>query len=164
MSRKLRIYLDTSVINFLYAEDAPDFQAVTVDFFRSRSHERDLFISRVVLAEIGNDPDESHRALLLGVLDEHAVALLPTSKEMEVESLAKAYLTEGAIPVSKLADALHVAYATIHGMDVLLSWNFKHLANILREERVLAVNIKNGYRLPLRIVSPLEMDDEDDEL
>ncbi len=162
--RQLRVYLDTSVINFLFAEDAPDFRAVTVDFFKNNSPQHLLFISRVVLAEIGNDPDELHRQKLLDVLDEYPVKLLPTDREEEVECLARDYLTEGAIPVSKLADAMHVAYSTIHGMDVLLSWNFKHLANIRREERVTAVNIRNGYRLPLRIVSPLEMNDEDNEL
>jgi predicted nucleic acid-binding protein len=162
--KPLRVYLDTSVINFLFAEDAPDFRAVTVDFFKNRSKEHVLFISRVVLAEIANDPDEYHRSRLLGVLDEYAVSVLPTDREETVERLAKAYLTEGAIPISKPADAMHVAYATIHGMDVLLSWNFKHLVNIRREERILAVNLKNGYRLPLRIVSPLEMNDEDNGL
>lgn len=162
--RQLRVYLDTSVINFLFAEDAPDFRAATVDFFTRRSPARALFGSRVVLAEIGNDPNDKHRALLLEALNKYAVSILPTSMEEEVESLAKAYMMEGAIPVSKPADALHVAYATVHGMDILLSWNFKHLANIRREERVLAVNIRNGYRLPLRIVSPLEMDDEDEGL
>jgi len=162
--RQLKVYLDTSVINFLFAEDAPDFRAVTVDFFKNTSSRHLLFVSRVVLAEISNDPDEQHRRHLLGVLNEYSVALLPTDREAEVERLARDYMTDGAIPVSKPADAMHVAYSTIHDMDVLLSWNFKHLANIRREERVMAVNIRNGYRLPLRIVSPLEMGDEDNEL
>ena len=159
--RQLKVYLDTSVINFLFAEDAPDFRQVTEDYFRVQSVRCRLFASRVVLAEIGCDPDEAHRERLLGVLREYPVTLLPTDREQEVERLAKAYMEEVAIPPAKTADALHVAYATVYEMDVLLSWNFKHLANVRREERVTAVNLREGYRHPLRIVSPLEMDDED---
>jgi alanine racemase len=47
-------------------------------------------------------------------------------------------------------------------MDILLSWNFKHLANVSREARVVAVNKAEGYRHPLRMVSPLEVEDEED--
>ncbi len=46
-------------------------------------------------------------------------------------------------------------------MDVLLSWNFRHLANIKREREVLLVNIENGYNYPIRIVTPMEVDYED---
>jgi hypothetical protein len=50
------------------------------------------------------------------------------------------------IPPSKPNDSLHVAYATVHELDFLLSWNFQHLANVRREARILAINLKEGYR------------------
>jgi len=161
--RQLQVYLDTSVINFLFAEDAPEFRLVTEDFFKVQSAQCALFVSRIVLAEIGCDPDTVHREKLLGILRDYRVDVLPADREEERERLAKAYLADGAIPHTKLADAMHVAYATLYGMDILLSWNFKHLANIRREERVTAVNLREGFRHPLRIVSPLEMSDEDNE-
>ena len=56
---------------------------------------------------------------------------------------------------------MHVAYATVCKMDILLSWNFKHLANVNKEARILAVNDGEGYNHSLRLLSPLEVQDED---
>ena len=78
----------------------------------------------------------------------------------EIERLADRYLAQGIIPATKREDALHVAHATVHGLDILLSWNFKHLANIHREGLIAAVNHQEGYRHALRLLSPLEVEDE----
>ena len=86
--------------------------------------------------------------------------MLTAVKHDEVEDLADRYLSEGVIPMTKREDALHVAYATVHQMDILLSWNFKHLANVRREALIVAVNQAVGYRYPLRLLSPLEVEDE----
>lgn len=72
----------------------------------------------------------------------------------------KVYVVQKIIPAGKFEDALHVAYATVHQMDILLSWNFKHLANVRREALIAAVNQQTGYRYPLRLLSPLEVEDE----
>jgi len=85
------------------------------------------------------------------------MTILPDDAQPEVRDLAQAYISNKVIPKHKIEDALHVAYATYHEMDVLLSWNFKHLANLNKEEKILAVNINKGYRLPLRLLSPLEV-------
>ena len=71
------------------------------------------------------------------------------------------YLDTSVINFLFAEDAFHVAYATVHQIDVLLSWNFRHLANVRREARFLAINQQLGYRYPLRLVSPLEVEDED---
>ena len=63
---------------------------------------------------------------------------------------------------SKRDDAFHVAYATVFGLDILLSWNFKHLANVRREMLIAAINQQEGYRHPLRLLSPLEVEDENE--
>ena len=72
-------------------------------------------------------------------------------------TLAEAYVREGAIPLKKYDDALHVAISTVRGMDVLVSWNFEHLANVNKERRISAVNEANGYFRLLRITTPLEV-------
>ena len=61
------------------------------------------------------------------------------------------------IPRKKFDDALHIAVCTVHDVDVLVSWNFEHLANVNKERRVLRVNQANGYYHPLRITTPLEV-------
>jgi hypothetical protein len=155
---KLRIYLDTSVINFLFAEDAPDFRRVTEDFFTRHAHKYELFASEVVLLEILRDPDPLHRQKLLEVLRHQPITML--SSDLEIERMADLYLARGVIPARKREDALHVAHATVRRLDILLSWNFKHLANVRREGLIAAVNREEGHRHTLRLVSPLEVEDE----
>ena len=160
--KKLRIYLDTSVINFLFAEDAPDFRRVTVEFFDRYAKCYDLFGSDVLVRELGADPDVQRRERHFSVLKASRVAILPADSDDEVASLADAYLRNGVVPARKRDDALHVAYATVFEMDAVLSWNFKHLANLRREARFTAVNQAEGYLRSPRIVSPLELEDEPD--
>ena len=93
-------------------------------------------------------------------LDKPAVALIPPPRRREVEALAELYLSRDAMPPAKINDAIHVAFATVHEMDILLSWNFKHLANVNKEARVSALNAEAGYRRGLRLTSPLEVEDE----
>ena len=88
---------------------------------------------------------------------------MPADKDAEVAKLAEVYMNKGIVPMTKVEDALHIAYAVIFEMDVLLSWNFKHLANIKREKAVLLANMENGYNYPIRIVTPLEVDYEDND-
>lgn len=59
--RKLRIHLDTSVINFLYVDDAPDFKQVTVEFFERYARESELYGSDVLLQELSMDPDPARK-------------------------------------------------------------------------------------------------------
>ncbi len=157
---KLRIYLDTSVVNFLFADDSPDFQKATVEFFEKYASDYDLFISAIVPLEIEQTRDAVHRQKLLAVLQQYPISMLPDELMNEVEELADVYLAKGVIPASKREDALHVAYATVHEMDILLSWNFKHLANVRREGLIMAVNQTEGYCHPLRLLSPLQVEDE----
>jgi hypothetical protein len=155
---KLRIYLDTSVVNFLFAGDAPDFRRVTEDFFTRHAQKYELFASEVVLLEILRDPNPPHRQKLLDALRRHPITML--SSDLEIERMADVYLARGVIPARKREDALHVAHATVRELDILLSWNFKHLANVRREGLIAAINQEEGYGHTLRLLSPLEVEDE----
>ena len=155
--RALRVYLDTSVINFLFADDAPDFQRVTADFFEHYAHLHELYVSDVVILEIHRDPHLEHRRDLLSVVTDYQISILSRESIDEIRQLAQRYVERGVVPAAKMEDALHVAYATVHEMDVLPSWNFRHLANVNKEARISVVNIEQGYRHPLRLTSPLEV-------
>ncbi len=155
--KKLRVYLDTSVINFLFADDAPEKMAATRAFFaRAKRMAIPLFISQVVVDEIARTRDDRRRTVLVTAIAERGLFMLPAEPEDEIELLARAYMEHGAIPAGQLDDALHVALCTVHAVDVLASWNFRHLANVNRERRIMAVNESCGYVYPLRIVSPEE--------
>lgn len=163
--KKLKIYLDTSVINFLFADDVPELKKVTEEFFElvRKQESFEVYISDVVINEISktNDSEKKHR--LLAVIKDYEITRLASDKDLEVGKLAEVYLDKGVVPRAKIEDALHIAYATVFEMDVLLSWNFKHLANIKKERYVLLANMENGYNYPLRIVTPMEVDYEDND-
>jgi len=156
---KTTVYLDTSVINFLFADDAPEKREITVDFFDNfvKLGIYDTFVTEYVIAEINQTGDEIERAKLLKVIEDYPIELLSVEKAEEIGSLAQNYLDNGIMPPKKLFDALHVAVCVVNKIDFLVSWTFKHLANINRERRVLAKNYELGYLHPLRIITPTEL-------
>jgi len=129
-------------------------------FFAVYADRYDLFVSQIVLLEINRTPDPVYRNKLRKVINDHAIEVLPDIDADRIKKLADIYVKQGVIPATKMEDALHVAYATVCKMDILLSWNFKHLVNVNKEARILAVNAEEGYHHPLRLLSPLEVEDE----
>lgn len=154
--RPLKLYLDTSVFNFLFADDAPELRKITEKFFEDIKN-YEIYISEVVIREINNTKKAQKRNELLGIVEKFCPILLKTDKIEEVAELAQCYLDERVIPEAKREDAEHIAYAVVYEIDVLVSWNYKHLANINKERRINLVNQKQGYFYPFRMVSPLEV-------
>ncbi len=158
--RKFKIYLDTSVINFLFADDAPEKKEVTVDFFDGVVSQNiyDIYVSAIVIDEINKTRDSEKRQKLLDVIRYYDIPLIDlTAARSEIEKLAGLYIENKIIPVNKLEDALHVAIATVHEFDLLLSWNYKHLANVNKERQILLINISEGYTKPFRLITPMEV-------
>ena len=157
--KKLRIYLDTSVINFLFADDAPEKRDVTIEFFEQFLMDYVVAISDVVLFEISKTKDFGRRQSLIDAITRYRIPLQPIqgAEQDEVEALASAYLAAHIIPESKRDDARHVAISTVFEYDVLLSWNFVHLANISKSLRFNGVNEQCGYTKQLHILTPLEV-------
>lgn len=156
---KSTIYLDTSVINFLFADDSPEKKEITVDFFDNfvKLGIYDTYITEYVIAEINQTTDNEERLRLLKIVEDYPIEILPVDKVEEIGLLAQNYLDNGIMPPKKLFDALHVSFCVVSKIDYLVSWNFKHLANINRERRVLAKNYELGYIHPLRIITPTEL-------
>ena len=98
--------------------------------------------------------DASRRRDALGRIPTELIEVLPVSRV--AEDLASAYVADGAIGGRMRADALHIAIATIARVDVLVSWNFKHIVNLTRIHAYNAVNLKRGYPL-LEIRTPREV-------
>ncbi len=127
---------NTSIIYFLFADDSPDFKRITEDFFNEYFGRFDIFISEIVLLEIRDNDDTDY--------------------------LSRLYIEEGVIPTNKKEDALHIAVATVYEMDILLSWNFKHLANIKKQIDINSINSREGYLKKMSFLSPLEVEYEDE--
>jgi len=154
--KPLKIYLDTSVINFLFANDTPDLKIITKDFFENfvRLGKYQVFVSDVVIREMEMTEDADRRAQLVSVVRDYSLRILRLNEE--AERLAYTYITEKIIPPRNIEDARHIAIASCNQMDILLSWNFKHLANIHKQLAVKIINEREGYFYPLILTNPME--------
>ena len=160
--KNLKVYLDTSIINFLYADDSPHYKKATEVFFENivSMGKIDTYISNVVIDEINQTENQDRRSVLLATFKKYSnIKTILTEDETteEIAFLADAYVKNNIIPQNKTADAFHIAYSTVFQMDILLSWNFKHLANINKEQMVMILNRTLGYNYPFRMANPLEV-------
>jgi predicted nucleic acid-binding protein len=153
--QKYHVYIETSVWSFVYADDVPDYRVDTLEFFKlCRKRVFEPYVSSVVLNEI-QFADAPLRKRLEELIRNIRPVML--SRLPEADSLSEAFIRERVVPANKPEDARHVAIAMVHGLDVLVSWNFRHIVNIRREERFNAVALLEGYHHRLRIVSPKEL-------
>ncbi len=142
----LSLYLDTSVIGGYFD---PEFLADTRALWRLREEGRFRFItSRLVFQEIVGAPERVRN--LMRTTFEPVDVLERTA---EAEQLAQAYFAQRVVPPNYDDDARHVAVCTVAHIKYLVSWNFRHLANVRRESGFNAVNLLQGYP-SLRIVTP----------
>jgi predicted nucleic acid-binding protein len=160
--KNLKVYLDTSIINFLYVEDSPEYRKATEVFFENvvGKGKIDTYISNIVIDEINKTTESNQRNTLLGTFEKYKnIKTLVAENEVidDIAFLAENYIQHGIIPQKKGADALHVAYTTVFQMDILLSWNFQHLANVNKEHKILLLNKTLGYNYPFRMANPLEV-------
>ena len=153
--QKYHVYIETSVWSFAFADDAPEYRVDTLEFFElCKRRVFEPYVSSAVLSEIqfADAPLRKHLENLIRSVKPVMLTRLP-----EVDDLSEAFIRENVVPASKPEDARHVAIAIVHGLDVLVSWNFRHIVNIRREERFNALALLEGYHHRLRIVSPKEL-------
>lgn len=156
---KLNIYLDTSVINFLFADDAPEKRDITIEYFDRfiKTGYYTHYISEIVVSEIKRTKETDMREKLLKVLSDYQLNFIALDPLEEIEELATHYIKSQVIPEKKIDDALHVSICTINKIDILLSWNFRHLANINKERKIMVANIEAGYTFTPRLTNPMEV-------
>lgn len=153
--RKLKLYLDTSVWNFYYADDAIEKMEITRQFFENiKSGNYQIYSSSVTIREIYN-ADEKTISELVALMKKYPPIMLEVNDE--IDELADIYIGEGVITEKKRDDALHIAIATVYEMDALISWNYRHLANLNKKEKIRAVNIVHGYLKDLEMITPMEV-------
>jgi predicted nucleic acid-binding protein len=153
------VYVETSVISYLTARQSQDLivsarQAITRDWWEQTRGRFDVYVSVLVIEEtLAGDPGASaQRAQAIAGL-----SVLEMTDAAEV--LAGELLGRGLVPKTSVADALHIALATVHGMDFLLTWNFRHINNAEIKARIRAAVEAAGYECPV-ICSPEELGGE----
>jgi hypothetical protein len=153
---KPKVYIETSVISYLAARPSRDIlvaanQQVTQEWWQDRRVKFELYVSQLVELEASSGDAEAvskRQQALAGCI------YLDTTRE--AVELAEKLIEQNAIPKQAAEDALHIAVATVSGMDYLLTWNFKHIANAARRAGVELVCRLNNYEPPV-ICSPMEL-------
>ena len=147
---KQRIYIDTSVIGGYFDTEFAD--ATMALFERLKNKEVIFVVSEVLYAELAGAPVYVQN--LLNEYDNDCFEYAPLSDE--AKELANAYIAENVVGKTSLEDCQHIAMATLYKVDVLASWNFKHIVNLVRIKGYNAVNLKMGYAT-LEIRNPKEL-------
>jgi hypothetical protein len=150
--RKLLIYTDTSVIGG--CEDEIYAEASLALWSRFVGGQHNLVLSAHTLRELKDAPDSVQKRI--GDIPADNIAVLPDNTQ--AAELAEAYLKRGIGGPGSRSDALHIALATVGRVDVLVSWNFRHIVNLGRIRQFHAVSIEHGYGL-LEIRTPREVID-----
>ena len=147
---KQRIYIDTSVVGGYFDEE---FKEATIKLFERLIQDEVIFVvSDLLDLELINAP--THVRLLL-----HSY---PADKFQRIElteeaiKLADTYINEKVVGKTSLEDCRHIALATIYKVDVLASWNFKHIVNLDRIKGYNSVNMRHGYSI-IEIISPKDL-------
>ena len=147
---KQRLYIDTSVFGGFFDDEFAEFTKPLFDKISKGDFK--LLFSTVTQNELENAPLQV-RDLVKRLKVEHTEFL---EESDEAVDLALAYIAEKVVGQTSYADCLHIALATIHRADFLISWNFKHIVNVQRIMGYNSVNLKNGYK-QLEIRSPREL-------
>lgn len=156
--KKTKLYLDTSVPSFLFADDSPERKEITLQFWDIlKLGLYDIVISDVLLAEISKSEPPLNQELEDKITE---ITLEIVSVTEDAFSLAQKYIEEGIIPQAYQDDALHIALATYNGADALISWNFKHMVKLKTIRGVNGINRMLGFK-ELEILTPQSWIQED---
>ena len=149
-------YVETSVVSYLTARSSRDvvvatYQDVTREWWRSARTRFMLFASELVVAEAGTGDPDAARARL------EILETIPRLRaSQDAMALARNLMDLGAVPHSAGDDAAHIAIAATNGIDYLVTWNFRHIANAIMRSRIEDVCRRAGYNPPV-ICTPSEL-------
>ncbi|CAK7036190.1 MAG: hypothetical protein BACD_00120 [Bacteroides rodentium] len=159
--RKLKIYLDTSVISYLDQQDAPEKMAETQRLWKDlEKGTYEVYLSQVTLDEIGACREPKRLKLYEYLAHIHYTMIEPSA---EIIRLADKIVEMGILKKKSIDDCQHIASAMVGGCDCVVSWNFKHLVNYRTIKGIRVISAMENYG-SIDILSPSSMlgGEEDD--
>ncbi len=154
------VYLETTFLSYLVARPSRDLivaahQQVTNDWWTSRKKRYECYVSEIVIDEVSAG-DENEIEKRLAIIDE--LMLLELTEE--ANTLTKTILKSGVIPQKSVRDAAHIAVATVHEVNYLLTWNCKHIANARILRKIEKICAASGFQIPIICTPENLMEDE----
>ncbi|NJN87110.1 MAG: type II toxin-antitoxin system VapC family toxin [Leptolyngbyaceae cyanobacterium SL_7_1] len=150
------VYIETSILGYLTARSTKNLilaanMEITKDWWEFRRNTFILYTSEAVLDEVAQG-DVEIAAQRLEILRDFPLLAL----NQAVQDLAAQFLARSSLPPKAKVDAIHIAAATIHGMDYLLTWNCKHIANAQIQGKLAEISLDFGCVLPV-LCTPNEL-------
>jgi hypothetical protein len=150
------VYIETSILGYLTARSTKNLilaanTELTKDWWEFRRNAFILYTSEAVLDEAAQG-DAAMAIQRLDILRDLPLLAL----NQDVQGLAAQFLTRSSLPPKAKVDAIHIAAATVHGMDYLLTWNCKHIANAQTQGKLAQISLDFGYVLPV-LCTPNEL-------
>ena len=150
------VYIETSMVGYLTVRPSTNLilmanLEVTRKWWETRRSQFTLYISQVVLDEAAQGDSE------MAIKRLEILQSLPVLELNEaVQDLGAQFLTRSNLPPKASDDAIHIAAATVHGLDYLLTWNCRHIANAQIQRKLAEICLDFGYKLPI-ICTPYEL-------
>jgi hypothetical protein len=153
---KKKVYIETTIVSYLTGRPSGDLliaarQLQTRQWWDEESKNYELMVSNAVLEEI-SEGNVDQAVKRMGLIEGVAVIVISD----DVKDVAEALIQNCSIPASSYYDALHVAICAVYDIDLLLTWNCKHLANPFMLPKIYGVLQSLGYLSPL-IVTPEQL-------
>ncbi len=150
------VYIETSVIGYLTVRPSNNLilmanWEITRRWWDARRSQFTLYISQVVLDEAGQGDAEIASERLEILQNISVLELTEAVQDLEIQ-----FLNKSNLPAKASDDAIHIAAATVHELDYLLTWNCKHIANAQIQKKLTEICLDFGYRLPT-ICTPYEL-------
>lgn len=154
------VYLETTIVSYLTARPSRDVilhahQQLTQEWWYEQRELFEVYISPIVMVEAQRgDAEQAQRRM-------EALAGIPQlSPTQDALDLAKTLVAQGPIPEKAELDALHIAITAVHGIQYLLTWNCKHIANARMRHQIESLCREGGYEPPV-LCTPEELGDEE---
>jgi predicted nucleic acid-binding protein len=150
------VYIETSILGYLTARSTKNLilaanMEITKDWWEFRRNVFTLYTSEAVLDEVAQG-DAEIATQRLNILRDFPLLEL----NQAVQDLAAQFLALSNLPLKAKVDAIHIAAATVHGMNYLLTWNCKHIANAQIQGKLAKISFDFGYVLPI-LCTPNEL-------
>lgn len=159
MFSKPRIYLETTLFSYYHLKDSFRKEEIFTTrelFAKIKNGLFEPYTSNIVIAELSRCSDLALQKKMLKLMEEFNIIRLAEEDYRGYETLGEKYILAGAIPKQKRDDALHIACATLSGMDILVSWNCEHIVRFKTQQIVRAINLVEGVN-DIAINTPKEV-------
>ena len=153
---KKRVYIDASVVGGNFDEEFSFWTKLFFDSVKRGAYK--IVISEILTQELENAPENIRDYLntIKGSLKEYV------EFDDETENLAQKYIANKIVGIKSLTDCRHIALATVKEIEILTSWNFKHIVNLNKIRLYNGINLQNGYRT-IEIRTPREIVNYEDD-